>query len=148
MLNPPNIQYNSIKIITSFNGIQNSQTVSLNSTYSISLSSTLQIKMTPTNTSLSRYEVRVTKLNDNYDIGVGNLAYFATNLSANTEHTININVTNSIFNQGNVAYRVSLYAQSAVDGSWDVTYLFFTSGNDKFIPSGSDGLETLVKTNL
>ena len=78
-------------------------------------------------TSLSYYEVRVTGENDPYDIGIGNLAFTPlTNLALNKTHTCSISVTPEIFDKGDGVYRVSFYAKSALDGTWDVTCLLLT----------------------
>jgi len=70
LLESPLINYNSIKI----NGIE----IELETTCKASFSSPfnkIDFEMTPTNCSLSHFEVRVTGVDDAYDIGVGNLAY-------------------------------------------------------------------------
>ncbi len=104
----------------------------------------INIEMAPTNCSLSYFEVRVTGLDAEYDIGVGAKAYWTTNIAANAKHTFTIDINSENFTLGDGAYRISLYARSALDGSWDVTYLFFTVSGEQFILA--DGLEFGVIT--
>ena len=40
-----------------------------------------------------------------------------------------------------------MYAKSAVDGSWDVAYIFFVAGSgadEQFVPASSSGLEVIT----
>jgi hypothetical protein len=53
-----------------------------------------------------------------------------------------VNSTN--FAHGNTTYRVGMYARSASDGSWDVSYLFFTVGNGQFTLSDGSGFAVLT----
>ena len=138
-LNSPLVTYNSIAI--------NGQSISLEGDCRASFSSPfnkIDITMTPTNCSLSCYEVRVTEVDEPYDIEVGNQAYWTTSIPANKSHTFSINITPEIFNKGDGVYRISLYAKSAIDGSWDVTYLFFTLDNVQFLLSDGSAFEVLT----
>ena len=136
----PLVTYNYIKI----NGVD----VALSATGRVSFTAPynkIDIKFTtPTNCSLRAFEVRITEEENLFDVGVGELAYWDTNLPANTQYSFSIPVNATLFKHGNKLYRVSLYAKSAIDGSWDVTYLFFTTNNELFTPSGSSGLEVLT----
>ncbi len=117
--NTPLIEYTSIKI--------HGKEVELDGAARVSFSSPfnrIDITFQPTNTSLSYYEVRVTEDGEPYDIGVGNRAYVATSIPLNAAHTFSLNVTPDIFDKGDSIYRISLYAKSALDGSWDIAYLF------------------------
>lgn len=117
----PLISYDSIEL--------NGQEVELDGTYKVSFSSPynkIDITFSPLNTSLTYYEVRVTLEDDPYDIEVGSLAYANASIPQNKAHNFSINITPEIFNKGDGVYRISLYAKSATDGSWDITYLFFT----------------------
>lgn len=97
--------------------------------------------------SLNYYEARVTKEGEDYDVGVGALAFeHIGSWAANTEHSYTITVDNTLFpNPG--TYRISLYAREALENTWDVTYLFITSEADGsnlvFQPVGAEGLEVL-----
>lgn len=105
------------------------------------------IDMTPTNCSLSYFEVRVTGLEDTYDIGIGARAFCTTNIAANAKYTFNIDINAENFALGDGSYRISLYAKSALDDSWDVTYLFFTVGGEEFILADGSNLEVLTTQN-
>jgi hypothetical protein len=146
--NSPSVKYNSIKL----NGTNISLSGSCKASF-VSPYNKITVSMTPS-TSLSYYEVRVTKSNEAYDIGVGQLAYYATNVAGNTAKTFDINVNSTNFTGGSGTYRISLYAQNAADYSWDVTYLFMVipssgSTNQLFAPKGSDGLEvSVIKQNV
>lgn len=137
----PKVTYKSITI--------NSVEVALSSsTAKVSFESPynrINIVMRPTESSLSYYEVRVTKENEAYDIGLGNLAYMNQSVPLNADTSFSINVNSNIFNGGDGLYRVSLYAKSSTDGSWDVTYLLFgLNSGELFEPSDCDGFEVLT----
>lgn len=104
----------------------------------------IEIQLKPTTASLSYYEVRVTSADEVADIGVGKLAYWDANISANEVKTFNIDINNTNFSHGDTTYRLSFYAKSAVDGSWDVSYLYFTFDDIQF--TLSDGCEFAVLT--
>lgn len=117
----PLVRYDSIKL--------DGKEVELDGNYKVSFSSPynkIDITLSPINTSLSYYEVRVTLDGEPYDIEVGNRAYATTNLPQNRSHNFSIDITPELFDRGDGIYRISLYAKSATDGSWDITYLFFT----------------------
>jgi len=139
MLETPLVRYDSIKIGTIDVALSSEGRVSFNAPYN-----RVDIRFTPTNCSLSYYEVRITGVNDPYDIEVGNLAYWNTNIAANATHSFSFPVNSTLFDAGDGTYRVSLYAKSAVDGSWDVAYLLFTVGNEQFVPADADGFEVLT----
>jgi hypothetical protein len=124
----PIVEYNSITIDGQDILLSSSCRASFKSPYN-----KIEIKMTPTASSLSYYEVRVTSAAEDYDIGVGQLAYWDSNISAAVEKKFTIDITPTIFTHGDGTYRISLYAKSAIDGSWDVSYLFFTVDNLPFI---------------
>lgn len=150
MLETPLVRYDSIKINTNNVALSSEGRVSFNAPYN-----RIDIKFTPLNCSLSYYEVRVTR-DDSltpYDIGVGNLAYWTSNVQLNKQHSFSIPVTkdagdhSSLFPDENVKYRISMYAKSAVDGSWDVAYIFFVAGSgtdEQFVPASSSGLEVIT----
>ena len=135
----PNITYKSIKI--------NNTDISLSSTTKVSFISPfnkINITIRPTTCSISYYEVRVTKDTEDYDIGVGNCAYFTGSLSVDQDYSFSININNTLFNKGDGKYRISLYGKSSLDGSWDVTYLLFTVDNEQVIDSNNNGIEMLT----
>lgn len=95
--------------------------------------------------SLNFYEARVTKEGEDFDVGVGGLAYqYAGSLAANTEHSFVIEINDKLFPEDGV-YRISLYARESLENTWDVTYLFITSENYIFIPSDTDAMEVVRK---
>ena len=57
----------------------------------------IEVQLKPTTTSLSYYEVRVTKADEVADIGVGKLAYWDANISANKIKTFSIEINNTNF---------------------------------------------------
>lgn len=106
----------------------------------------IEVQLKPTTTSLSYYEVRVTKVDEVADIGIGKLAYWDANISANEIKNFSIEINNTNFSYGDTTYRLSFYAKSAVDGSWDVSYLYFTFDDMQFMLS--DGSEFAVLTDI
>lgn len=141
-LDTPNINYKSIKI--------NNKNIVLGEKVRASFVAPynrIDIVMQPVNCSLSYYEVRVTKSTVDWDIGVGNLAYWDANISLQEDKNFSIPINSEIFDEGDGDYRISLYGRSAIDGSWDVTYLLFTVEEDKFIPIDASGFEVLTTRN-
>lgn len=140
LLESPLVNYNSISI----NGKEitfdtDTCRVSFNPPFN-----EIKVSMAPTNCSLSYYEVRVTEASEPYDIEVGNLAHWTTNIALNKTYSFIIPVNSTLFNKGNGMYRISFYAKSAIDGSWDVAYLLFTV--DGFYLVAEDGGELGVLT--
>lgn len=107
----------------------------------------IDVRFTPTNGSIEHYEVRITLDSDTWDIGTGQLAYYDTNVAGNAQHSFSIDVNSSNFSRGDGLYRISFYARSAVDGSWDVSYLFFTVGGSGVQFELADGSGFAVLTN-
>lgn len=103
----------------------------------------IKIKYVP-DRSLSKFIVRVTGENEDYDLDKGTRAVWQTNIPAKQVTNATIDINSSIFNLGDGKYRIGLYAQSMLDQSWDVTYLLFTVDNFKFIPADADNLEVLT----
>lgn len=105
------------------------------------------IKFKPT-ISLSYYEVRITPDAthgiDDYDIGVGKLAYVQANIEANKTHTFRIDINQANFSQGGKSYRIAMYARNSLDNSWDVSYLFFSSDGLQFIAKTDEPFESLT----
>jgi len=136
----PEINYKSIKI--------NNVDVALSGTANVSFQSPynrIDIVMRPIEHTPSYYEVRITKENEAYDIGLGNLAYMNQSVPLNADTSFSINVNSTNFNKGDGLYRISLYAKSSVDGSWDVTYMLFgLNESEPFMPSDSDDFEVLT----
>ena len=120
-LNTPNIEYISIKIAGKDILLSSACRASFKSPFN-----KLDLTIKPKDTSISYYEVRITKADEVADIGVGTLASWSSNLPANTEYQFSIDINSKNFAYGDDAYRLSFYAKSALDGSWDVSYLFFT----------------------
>lgn len=129
-LNTPNLEYLSIKLAGNEIALSSSCIASFKPPYN-----QIDIKLKPTNTELSYYEVRITGADESYDIGVGTRAELIQDgesvtwlanmpMNAICAYSLPINSTN--FKQGDGTYRISFYAKSASDGSWDVSYLYFT----------------------
>lgn len=123
----PNVEYISIKIANTDILLSSSCRASFKAPYN-----KVDIQMKPTTASLSYYEVRVTKADEVADIGVGTLVYWDANVSANAIKQFSIDINSANFSKGDGAYRISFYAKSAIDGSWDVSYLFFTLDDIQF----------------
>lgn len=144
LLESPLVNYNSISI--------NGNPITLN-TSSCRASfeppyNKIDVSITPTNCSLRYYEVRVTRAEDPYDIEVGSLAYWNTNIALNKTLSFSINITPEIFKlkEGEkvAEFRLSFYAKSSEDGSWDVTYLVFTLDNSYLCFSDGSTFEVLT----
>lgn len=135
----PIVDYLSIKIAETDILLSSTCKASFKSPYN-----KINIQLKPTTASLSYYEVRITQADEVADIGVGTLAYWATNISANTVTTFSIDINAKNFSHGDNTYRISLYAKSAIDGSWDVSYLYFTLEDTQFMLA--DGVEFAVLT--
>ena len=135
----PLVSYDSIKIHNVDVLLSSTGRVSFQSPYN-----KINVKMTPTNCSLSYFEVRVTGSEEEYDIGKGVKAYWTTNIAANASHEFTIDVNSSNFMLGDGTYRISLYAKSALDDSWDVTYLFFTVSGEQFILADGNAFGVLT----
>ena len=139
----PLVSYESIKIHNTEILLSTTCRASFNSPYN-----KINIKMTPTNCSLSYYEARVTGSEDPYDIGVGTLAYWSSNIAANASHSFTIDINAKNFSLGDGKYRISLYARSALDDSWDVTYLFFTVSGEEFTLADGSSFEVLTTKDV
>jgi hypothetical protein len=67
--------------------------------------------------SASYFEVRVTKFDEEYGIGIGTRAYVQTSLSPTKTEHFSIDINEDNFKYGDTDYRISFYVKSAVDGS-------------------------------
>jgi len=103
----------------------------------------IYINVKPTNTSLSYFEARVTTYNADYGIGVGKLLCHETNISS-TGKTLSFDINATNFSEGDGDYRIGIYSKNSVDGTWDLTYIFFEVAGSQFIPSDSTGFEVLT----
>lgn len=149
----PNITYNTIYTYR-FNPMTKER-----STVPINLSSTgTKVSFIPpcnsihlefsSNVGLTRYLVRATKENEDYDVDLGARLVYQTSLAANTLHKIDIPISAENFNTNGV-YRIGLYAQSELNYEWDITYLFFTineatSTPELFKPQNAEGMEVIA----
>lgn len=138
-LNPPLIDYKSIKINDKDVLLGDECKASFSSPYNL-----IEIRLSSLNYSISYYEIRVTKDGDEYDIGVGNRIYWTSNLETDKIYYIPLSVNEENFNQGDGVYRISLYARNALDGSWDVTYIFCTIANDMFTLADGSSFDVLT----
>lgn len=138
--NTPSVDYLSIKIANTDILLSSTCRASFKAPYN-----KIDIQMKPTTASLSYYEVRVTKADEVADIGVGKLVYWDANVSLNEVKKFSIDINSTNFAYGDGAYRISFYAKSAIDGSWDVSYLYFTLDDIQFMLS--DGSEFAVLTD-
>lgn len=141
---PPIVTYSSIKLGNKISGTD----ILLQNTSS-EVSSHTKVSFQPpynkiyvtfsSNISLSYYEVRVTAAIANWDIGVGTCPWYRTNIASNTATEFEIDINSTYFNNNDGLYRVSFYAQSSIDGSWDVAYLIVGDDGFDFKPSDYDG---------
>ena len=124
-------------------GADNGGTVSFVSPYN-----QISITFTP-NVSLSYYEARVTlATDDSYDVGVGELAYSWNTITGNQPFSFSLPINSSTFAHGPGKYRICLYAQSALNHVWDVTYLMLTVTDDIFASSDADGVEVISDKSI
>ena len=148
------LQYNSIKI----NGIEIDVETGCTASYNAPFNK-IDVEMTPINGSLSYYEVRVTPVDDSYDIGVGALPKQNPggkdaddcswiSLPGNKSHKFSIMIEPESFvleaGQTSRTFRISFYAKSAIDGSWDVYYLLFTLDGSQLMLENGDALYVLT----
>lgn len=140
---PPIVDYLSIKIADVDILLASTCKASFNSPYN-----KIEVRLKPTTTSLSYYEVRVTQADEVADIGVGTLAYWATNISANDITTFSIDINAKNFSHGDNKYRISLYAKSAIDGSWDISYLVFTLTDTQVLLKDGSALGVLTTQEI
>ena len=108
---PPIVNYKSIKI----NGVEIGLSTKTRASF-VSPYNKIYLTYSP-DISLSKFLVRVTGEDDDYDIDLGTKAIYRTNLSANTDYTDSIDVNVTTFSKGDGIYRVGLYAQSMLDHS-------------------------------
>ena len=139
-LNTPNVEYISLKIASKDILLSSSCRASFKPPFN-----KIDVALRPKNSSISYYEVRITRADEDADIGVGTLASWSANIPANEEYQFSIDINKTNFTHGDGAYRISFYAKSAIDGSWDVSYLFFTLDQTYF--TLSDGSIFAVLTD-
>lgn len=140
--------------IMEYNLSINGQSIIVNDTSSIRASfnppyNVISGTFKSTNISLSRFEVRVTAADADYDIDLGTRPYYiVSNISANSVHKFSFEINKENFNLGNINYRISLYARSALDGTWDVTNILFDLNDLLLVPSDNyTGLEVYSQKN-
>lgn len=96
--------------------------------------------------SLVYEEIRVTKGNDNYDIGVGTLVHVNSgSIAANVQHNCTFAVNSTNFSEGDGLYTISLYVKNTADGSWNEYHFFITVDDKDFITS--DNKDLMVVTD-
>lgn len=120
----------------------------------------IDIKLSLTDIAISYCEVRVTDINDDYDIGVGNLPLktlygsgssadaFWLGLAANTTHNLTFYITPERFplleGQHARTFRIAFYAKNELDGSWNVSYLVFTLDGSQLVLQDGTALGVLT----
>ena len=101
------------------------------------------------NKELTKWEARVTpaEVND-YGPTVGNSATVITGISANTDTTFTIPITQDVFTGSPTNnYRICLMGQSSLDYSWDCTQFFMvidaanSSNHIKYKRTDADGYD-------
>ena len=127
-LTTPNVEYSSLSIAGKEILLSSSCRASFKPPFN-----RIDVTIKPKNTSLSYYEVRITKADEDWDIGIGvlpkdpdGIECWCASIPQNKHYQFSIAINEENFIHGDGAYRISFYAKSATDGSWDVSYLFFT----------------------
>ena len=67
-----------------------------------------------------------------------------TSISENKDTTVSFTVDAENFSKGDGLYRIGMYAQSALDYSWDVSYILLTVTGDVFLPSDATSFDVLT----
>lgn len=88
---------------------------------------------------MSAFEARATKTGEPWGVGVGTLVGGFSTTPAGVERVFEIYDTELV--NGDGEYRISLFGQSAQDGSWNDNHYFIPYGFDKLITS--DALDFL-----
>ena len=146
--NPPELTYKALTVNGTNYISSNSLKVSFTPPYN-----KVFITFRP-NVLLNRFIVNATFENEPYDIDVGKRLVAApggsvTSISENKDTTVSFTVDAENFSKGDGLYRIGMYAQSALDYSWDVSYILLTVTGDVFLPSDAtsfDGLTTKMIT--
>ena len=98
--------------------------------------------------SLQYIEARITADGTDYGIGIGTLVdYSSGSISANTQHTLTLNSSSTIFTSGDGVYRLSIYAKNSIDGTWNQTHFFITASDEVFMAGGVSDYQTNVGYN-
>jgi len=107
------------------------------------------LKYTP-DMQLTYYEVRITKVDEDYGIGVGTKWYSdGPNIAGSNLQSVTLNVNSTYFPTPTGAeapdgnYRIGLYAKG-VNGIWDITYLYISSEDYIMAPNDHTGIEVLT----
>jgi hypothetical protein len=146
------------------NGIKISQDVGCIASY-ISPFNKIDVKLTLADYAISYCEVRVTEVDADYDIGVGNLPLKTlpvnqtdplnhavwVGLRANYTHNLSFYITPEGFpitEPGRKTFRVSLYAKNELDGSWNVSYLVFTLDGAQLLLADGTALGVLTTREI
>lgn len=80
---------------------------------------------------LSAFEARATKIGQPYGVGIGTLVGGFSITPANTQRVFEIYDTELV--NGDGEYRISLFGQSAEDGSWNDDHYFRPLNSSKLI---------------
>lgn len=115
----------------------------------------IDVTVTPKNSSIDYYEVRVTRYDEPYDIGVGGrVAYWNTNIAGNTSHSFSINInsetfplTESEYKKQLITFRLGFYARG-VDGKWDVVYILLTIDGEQLSLTDGNILGVLTDRDI
>lgn len=148
---PPVLTYNSIVVNGSTISLSDNVKASYNAGHNV-----VNIKFkTDTLRSLSCYKILATTATETYGPFLGRTvpinyngttAPAITNIPANTTISCSFTIDQTSFPYGNTEYRVGLYAQNAVDGCWDATYLLADKDGKLLIDNDNKQLEVLVVT--
>jgi hypothetical protein len=140
----PNVSYNISVTNLKFN---TTEAVTVGSMCKVSYNHKIILNLIPNNCGLDQFDIRVTDSDDPWDIDQGKLLNRATNLRQGISHECEFSINPETFPTVG-EYRIGLYARSALDDSWDVTYLFFTlteqSGTEQFILADNTPFEVIT----
>jgi hypothetical protein len=140
----PDVSY-SIKVANlKFNTVGD---IAVGAACRVSYNCKIIITLIPNNCGLDQFDVRATTSDASWDIDQGNLLSRSTNLSQSVAHSCEFYITKENFPSAG-EYRIGLYARNALDGSWDVTYLFITLDGCSFQLSDGSMFGTLTDRNI
>lgn len=101
-----------------------------------------------TNTSLQRFEIRVTPIDSDYDVTLGTRVFYTTgSLAANTDYNFEFTINSTNFPTNGTTYRVGLYARAATDSAWNVSYLLLDVNSYTVKPTDYDTVDIISDKN-
>jgi hypothetical protein len=124
----PDVSYNIKVANLKFNTVGD---IAIGTTCRVSYNCKIIITLTPKNCGLDQFDIRATASADPWDLDRGILLSRRTNLQQSISYSCEFLINKENFPDAG-EYRIGLYARNALDGSWDVTYLFVTLNDGYF----------------